>query len=150
MTEQEAKQLEVDMEWNGRANVCVHCGRVPETFYIVTGHDHTDDEIRWCLCRKPLTPKKSEREAELEAEVMRLRSVMADVIKAHGYAGGTPIEALSIPFTPTALNELIEKVERRTIERCAAVCDGFANSHNDQRMIAAMNCAAAIRKLGEQ
>ena len=76
MTEQEAKQLEVNMEWNGRANVCVHCGRVPETFYIVTGHDHTDDEIRWCLCRKPLTPKKSEREALLEAEVMRLREII--------------------------------------------------------------------------
>lgn len=41
-------------------------------------------------------------------------------------------------------------IEKRTIERCAEVCDGFANSHNDQQMIAAMNCAAAIRKLGEQ
>ena len=41
-------------------------------------------------------------------------------------------------------------IEKRTIERCAVVCDGFANSHNDQQMIAAMNCAAAIRKLGEQ
>ena len=61
----------------------------------------------------------TQRIAELEAEVLRLRSVMADVIKAHGYAGGTPIEALSTPFSPTALNELVEKVERRTIERCA-------------------------------
>ena len=41
-------------------------------------------------------------------------------------------------------------IKRKTIERCAVVCDGFANSHNDQQMIAAMNCAAAIRKLGEQ
>jgi len=57
--------------------------------------------------------------AALEAEVVSLRSVMADVIKAHGYAGGTPIEVLSTPFTPTALPELIEKAEKRTIERCA-------------------------------
>ena len=41
-------------------------------------------------------------------------------------------------------------IEKHTIERCAEVCDGFANSHYDQQMIAAMNCAAAIRKLGEQ
>ena len=27
------------------------------------------------------------------------------------------------PFTPTALNELIEKVEKRTIERCASFVD---------------------------
>lgn len=31
-------------------------------------------------------------------------------------------------------------IEKRTIERCAEVCDGFANSHNDQQMITAMNC----------
>ncbi len=47
--------------------------------------------------------------AALELEVARLRSVMADVIKAHGYTGGTPVEVMSTPFTPTALNELIEK-----------------------------------------
>ena len=57
--------------------------------------------------------------AALELEVARLRSVMADVIKAHSYAGGTPVEAMSTPFTPTALNELTEKVEKMTIERCA-------------------------------
>ena len=60
--------------------------------------------------------------AALELEVMSLRSVMADVIKAHGYAGGTPVEVMSTPLTPTALNELIEKVEKLTIERCAGVC----------------------------
>ena len=57
--------------------------------------------------------------AALELEVAKLRSVMADVIKAHGYAGGTPVEVMSAPFTPTALPELIEKAERLTIERCA-------------------------------
>lgn len=57
--------------------------------------------------------------AALELEVVSLRSVMADVIKAHGYGGGTPTEVLSTPFTPTALNDLVEKVERRTIEQCA-------------------------------
>ena len=60
--------------------------------------------------------------AALELEVVRLRSVIADVIKAHGYAGGTPVEVMSAPFTPTVLPELIEKVEKMTIERCAGVC----------------------------
>ena len=68
------------------------------------------------------SPKVKELTAQvaaLELEVMSLRSVMADVIKAHGYAGGTPVEVMSTKFTSTALNELIEKVEKRTIERCA-------------------------------
>ena len=30
-------------------------------------------------------------------------------------------EAMSTPFTPQALNELIENVERLTIERCAVI-----------------------------
>ena len=47
--------------------------------------------------------------AALELEVASLRSVMADVIKAHGYAGGTPIEVMSTPFTPTALEAMIAK-----------------------------------------
>lgn len=61
----------------------------------------------------------TQREAELEAEIVRLRSVMADVIKAHGYVGGTPIEVMSAPFISTALPDLVEKVEKMTIERCA-------------------------------
>ena len=68
------------------------------------------------------SPKVKELTAQvaaLELEVARLRSVMANVIKAHGYEGGTPTEVMSTPFTPTALHELIEKVEKMTIERCA-------------------------------
>ena len=60
--------------------------------------------------------------AALELEVMSLRSVMADVIKAHGYAGGTPVEVMSTPLTPTALPELIEKVEKIWREKCAEYC----------------------------
>ena len=47
------------------------------------------------------------RVLELELEVVRLRSVMADVIKAHGYTGGTPVEVMSTPFAPTALDAYI-------------------------------------------
>ena len=61
--------------------------------------------------------------AALELEVAKLRSVLADVIKAHGYTGGTPIEAMSTPFAPTAIHDLIEKVEKMTIERCAAASE---------------------------
>lgn len=60
--------------------------------------------------------------AALELEVAKLRSVMTDIIKSHGYAGGTPVEVLSTPFTPTALNELIEKVEKIWREKCAEYC----------------------------
>ena len=45
-------------------------------------------------------------------------------------------------------------IEKRTIERCAAVCVGQNNRFRDCRNgVAAygtMECAAAIRKLGEQ
>ena len=71
----------------------------------------------------------------LEAEVMRLRSVMADVIKAHSYAGGTPVEVMSTPFTPTTLNALIEKVEKMTIERCASAKSGIPMGA-DETMVA--------------
>ena len=82
--------------------------------------------------------------AALELEVASLRSVMADVIKAHGYAGGTPFEALSTQFAPTTLNELIEKVERRTIERCADYVNEVC-TYGDTHLL-----VKAIRKLGEQ
>lgn len=44
-------------------------------------------------------------------------------------------------FTPTALNELIEKVEKRTIQRCSVAAD---------KAYATDEVIAAIRKLGEQ
>ena len=63
--------------------------------------------------------------AALELEVVRLRSVMVDVIKAHGYAGGTPVEAMSTQFTPAALPKLIKKVENIWREKCARECERF-------------------------
>ena len=97
------------------------------------------------------------RVRELELEVVRLREVMADVIKAHGYAGGTPIEVLSAPFTPTALTELIEQVEKMTIERCAVAswnhymetCKKHGHGP-DVENLRDFCSTAAIRKLGEQ
>ena len=71
----------------------------------------------------------TERIAELEAEVMRLREALrkaAHMVRENILCPeGNPyavqdMEALADKkFTPTALNELVEKVERRTIERCA-------------------------------
>ena len=92
----------------------------------------------------------TQRIAELEAEVMRLRealevkhdsveSLMSWCVKnvdkwdfpqydyLH-YAVEKMKEALSTPFTPTVLNELIEKVEKRTIERCADRLMNFYDS----------------------
>lgn len=77
MTEDQARKLEVPIKWNSKANVCVYCGRVPETFYVVTGHDHTDASIRWCICREAGQYKDEittlrQRVAELETERDRL------------------------------------------------------------------------------
>ena len=72
--------------------------------------------------------------AALELEVVRLRNVLETFIAEHeecedsdGWmaqmcsmeALHVADEVMSTPFTPTALNELIEKVEKLTIDRCA-------------------------------
>ena len=72
--------------------------------------------------------------AELELEVVRLRGALETFIAEHeecedgdGWmaqmcsmeALHVADEVMSTPFTPTTLNELIEEVERRTIELCA-------------------------------
>lgn len=58
--------------------------------------------------------------AALEAEVVRLREVIFDMAgEESGISWGKADKVLSTPFTPQALPELIEKVEKRTIERCA-------------------------------
>lgn len=54
MNKREAEKLKV----KGRRDpdlkqwVCEHCGTGVSTFYVVTGHDHTDDYIWWCECRR--------------------------------------------------------------------------------------------------
>ena len=87
--------------------------------------------------------------AALELEVAGLRSVMADVIKAHGYTGGTPIEVMSTPFTPTTLHELIEKVEKIWREKCASHLDSEWNGDADtyEYSEACNDCAERIRAL---
>lgn len=74
--------------------------------------------------------------AALEAEVMRLRNALETFIAEHeecedgdGWmAQMCSMEALHVAdeamstFTPTVLPELIEKVEKMTIERCAGEC----------------------------
>ena len=74
----------------------------------------------------------TQRIAELEAEVMRLREALtACVCAMQDYQAGIGItemfdkgellgrKVLSTPFTATALPKLIKKVEKLTIERCA-------------------------------
>ena len=69
----------------------------------------------------------TQRIAELEAEVLRLREAMKLIKYETDIHGNNlnrcikdeAVKAISTPFTPTALNELIEKVEKLTIERCA-------------------------------
>ena len=80
MNKYEAKRLETQIVWNGKVWVCKHCGGTPERFYIVTGHDHTDDEIDWCPCRevsetdrlRAELSKKEQQLADAQAENLRL------------------------------------------------------------------------------
>ena len=78
----------------------------------------------------------TQRIAELEAEVLRLREAMKLIKYETDIHGNNlnrcikdeAVKALSTPFTPTALHELIEKVEKRTIERCANRLMNFYDS----------------------
>ena len=55
-------------------------------------------------------------------------------------------KALSSPFTSTALNELIEKVEKMTIERCV-VAVGPEDSYRDEWFRAKRKAVEQIRAL---
>jgi len=57
--------------------VCVHCGWVPETFYVVTGHDHTDWDIKWCPCRA-----SAKTEGDLLREQIKSLTAERDKLKA--------------------------------------------------------------------
>lgn len=73
----------------------------------------------------------TKRELELEAEIVRLREALKHIKYETDIHGNNlnrgikdeAVKALSTPFTPTALNELIEKAEQRVSESCAALCD---------------------------
>ena len=61
--------------------------------------------------------------AALELEVVRLRDVIFDMAgEEPGISWGKADKVLSTPFTPQTFTELIEKVEKMTIERCAGGC----------------------------
>ena len=100
------------------------------------------------------------REAELELEIARLREALLNVVCSfdgtHTFDWPeyvlTANDALSTPPSTTALQELIEKVERRTIERCAEVSDelrhpdGYSGENVDW-CEGTKHCAEAIRAL---
>jgi len=56
------------------------------------------------------------------------------------------IQVMSTPFTPTALLELIEKVEKMTIERCATAAKP-EDSYQDDWFRAKCNAVGQIRAL---
>jgi hypothetical protein len=136
MTEDQARKLEVPIEWNGRANVCVYCGRVPETFYIVTGHDHTDDSIRWCICREAGQYKDEittlrQRVAELKEDRSALMKSIHD--QADRYDELSQELELSdalqrdkvvkLTAIPTDITQILDEVRKQERERCAALCE---------------------------
>ena len=113
----------------------------------------------------------TQRIAELESEVMRLREALEvkhDSVESlmswcvrnvdkwdfpqydylH-YAVEKMKEALSTPFTPTALPELIEKVEKIWREKCASRLDSEWNGDADtyEYSEACNECAERIRAL---
>ena len=106
------------------------------------------------------------REAKLELEIVRLRKALQTYIDEHEEcqdaddwmammcsieAHYVADEALSTPPSTTALQELITEVERRTIERCAEVCEAVRANDGDgqhnQWYVGIDGCAEAIRAL---
>ena len=95
--------------------------------------------------------------AALELEVARLRNALETFIAEHeecedadGWiaqmcsmeALHVADEVMSTPFTPTTLDELIEKVEKMTIDRCAGICHRFG-----ERQMHPLEAEGAIRAL---
>ena len=112
-----------------------------------------------------MTPRETElltaQVAALEAEVVRLRDALETFIAEHeecedgdGWmaqmcsmeALHVADEALSTPFTPQALPELIEKVEKMTLERCATAA-GPEDSYQDDWFKAKCKAVGQIRAL---
>ncbi len=99
--------------WNAAieecANVCVHCGKVPETYYITAGHDHTDDSIRYCFCRSvaPSIEQLQAKVAELEEEIERLRAdniAFARNLKGKSATTGATYEHICTQLAAEQLN----------------------------------------------
>ena len=91
----------------------------------------------------------TQRIAELETEVMRLREAVSDLLEfaifstcGKQHAVESAKEALSTPCTPQALTKIIEKVEKMTIERCAGICHRFG-----ERQMHPLEAEGAIRAL---
>ena len=92
--------------------------------------------------------------AELEAEVLRLRGALKHIkyetdIHGNNLNRGIKDEAVKVfstQFTPTALNELIEKVEKMTIERCATAV-GLEDSYQDDGFKAKCKAVEQIHDL---
>ena len=61
------------------------------------------------------------------------------------------VELLSTPFSPTALPELIEKVEKMTIERCVGACAAqesrFRDARNGVAAYGSIECQEAVKAL---
>lgn len=88
--------------------------------------------------------------AALEAEIVRLRDVIFDMAgEEPGISWGRARKALSTPFTPTALPELIEKVEKIWREKCASRLDSEWNGDADTYEYSEVRneCAERIRAL---
>ena len=110
------------------------------------------------------SPKVKELTAQvaaLELEVARLRNALETFIAEHeecedsdGWmaqmcsmeALHAADKAMATPFTHTALHELIEKVERRTIERCATAV-GREDSYQDDGFKAKCKAVEQIHDL---
>ena len=119
--------------------------------YVMCTYDSAGDLV-------PLEVRPtSMREAELELENLRLRSMLQELVdlmedtrcgnyKPDSFTCQPAFEALSTPPSTQALAALVEKVEKLTIERCIDICDpeGYPNE-DDKHMV--HECRLAIRAL---
>ena len=131
------------------AELALKISELEDKLAIATG----EDKMRADVVMNELEYYKN-KSAELELEIARLREALQTYIDEHEEcqdaddwlvmvcsieARHVADEALSTPPSTTALQDLIEKVERRTIERCAREVGDGIFGHDE--------CANEIRAL---
>lgn len=107
----------------------------------------TEQDYEYNRKTNALIKRHAEQLAAQQLVIQQIREALQMLDRASNISCGKVQEALALPSDTTALNE-VRKAER---ERCAKVCDEqypYSVFHTD--VLAAKNCAAAIRKLGEQ
>lgn len=111
----------------------------------------TEQDYEYNRKTNALIKRHAEQLAAQQLVIQQIREALQMLDRASNISCGKVQEALALPSDTTALEAMIAEAGEVMRERCAAVCDEqypYSVFHTD--VLAAKNCAAAIRKLGEQ